>query len=122
MKKKPFRWKNLLALTAAGLLLSSNAAAQFTGPAATGSTSTVAQVQDARINSYVVVTGNIVNHLREDYYTFRDSTGEIRVEIPEAVWNNRQVGPNTKVRLRAEVDMKLTTARYLWVESLQIVE
>lgn len=120
--KKTLRLRNLLALTTAGFLLTSNAWAQFTGPAAAGSTSTVAQVQDARINSYVVVTGNIVNHLREDYYTFRDSTGDIRVEIPETVWKNRQVGADTKVRLRAEVDMKLTTARYLWVQSLEIVE
>lgn len=83
MKKKTFRWKKLLALTAAGLLLSSNAVAQFTGPAATGQPSTVAQAQKARINSHVTVIGNIVNHLREDDYTFRDKTGDMRVEIEE---------------------------------------
>jgi uncharacterized protein (TIGR00156 family) len=122
MKKKTFRWKKLLALTAAGLLLSSNAVAQFTGPAATGQPSTVAQAQKARINSHVTVTGNIVNHLREDDYTFRDKTGDMRVEIEEPVWQSRQVGPDTLVRLRAEVDVGLSGNRYLWVESLQIVE
>jgi uncharacterized protein (TIGR00156 family) len=120
--EKSMRWKNLLALTAAGLLLSSNALAQFTGPATTGLASTVAQAQKSRINSYVTVTGNIVNHLREDYYTFRDQTGDMRVEIEEPVWKNRKVGPDTLVRLRAEVDVGLSGNRYLWVESLQIVE
>lgn len=120
--EKSRRWKNLLAMTAAGLLLSSNALAQFTGPAATGLASTVAQAQKARINSYVTVTGHIVNHLRENYYTFRDKTGDMRVEIEEPVWKSRQVGPDTLVRLRAEVDVGLSGNRYLWVESLQIVE
>jgi uncharacterized protein (TIGR00156 family) len=122
MKKSALPLKRVLALTLSGILLSSNALAQFTGPAATGSTSTVVQAQNARINSYVVVTGNIVNHLREDYYTFRDATGEMRVEIEPAVWRNRQIGPTTTVRLRAEVDMALNTTRYLWVQSLDIVE
>lgn len=116
-----FRPKTLLALATAGLVFTSTAWAQFTGPGATGPASTVAQVQNARINSYVTVTGNIVNHLRENYYTFRDQTGEMRVEIDPSVWKSRQVGPSTQVRLRGEVDMRLNTARYLWVESLEII-
>lgn len=112
----------LLALATAGLVFTSTAWAQFTGPGATGPASTVAQVQDARLNSYVTVTGNIVNHLRENYYTFRDQTGEMRVEIDSAVWKNRQVGPTTLVRLRAEVDQGISGNRYLWVESLTVVE
>ncbi|WP_291010729.1 NirD/YgiW/YdeI family stress tolerance protein [Hydrogenophaga sp.] len=122
MEKAMFQWKNLLALTTVGFLLSSNAWAQFTGPAATGTASTVAQAQAARINSYVTVTGHIVNHLRENYYTFRDNTGDMRIEIEQPVWKNRQVGPDTLVRLQAEVDVGLGGNRYLWVESLQIVK
>jgi len=102
-------------------LLASTAAAQFTGPGATGSATSVAQVSAARLGSYVTVTGHIVAHQREDYYTFRDQTGEIRVEIERSVWQNRQIGPETKVRLRAEVDRGYT-GRYLWVESLEVVK
>jgi uncharacterized protein (TIGR00156 family) len=101
MEKKTMRWKSLLALTTAGILLSCNAWAQFTGPAATGLTSTVAQAQKLPINSHATVTGHIVNHLREDHHTFCDKTGDMRVEIEEPVWKNRQVGPDTLVRLRA---------------------
>lgn len=58
---------------------------------------------------------------RENYYTFRDETGEIRVEIAPSVWQNRQVGPDTKVRLLAEVDRNLAGTVYLWVKSLTII-
>ena len=95
---------------------------QFAGPEAPGEVTTVQEVTSARIGSYVTVVGNVVNHLREDYYTFRDETGEIRVEIPHRVWQNRTVTPDTRVRLLAEVDRNLAGVRYLWVKSLEIVE
>ena len=85
-------------------LLASNAVAQFSGPSPAGRTATVQQARDARIGSYVTVTGQIANHQRADYYTFRDASGEIRVEIGSAVWQNRNFEPATKVRLLAEVD------------------
>jgi uncharacterized protein (TIGR00156 family) len=102
-------------------LLAATATAQFSGPSATGGTSSVAQVQTVRLGSYVTVTGHVVAHQRKDYYTFRDGTGEIRVEIDNSVWQNRPVGPETKVRLLAEVDQGIA-GRYLWVKSLEIVE
>jgi uncharacterized protein (TIGR00156 family) len=103
-------------------LLPLNAVAQFTGPSATGLKSTVEQALNARVGTYVTITGNIVNHLREDYYTFRDNTGDIRVEIQSQVWRNRDVGPDTTVRILAEVDRTWTGTRYLWVKTLEIVE
>lgn len=104
------------------LLLSSTSYAQFTGPSSAGRASTVAQAQQAAIESYVTVTGNLVAHLGEDYYRFRDQTGAIRVEIEPPVWRNRKIGPDTRVRLVAEVDRTATGRRYLWVESLEIAD
>lgn len=102
-------------------LLASTAQAQFTGPSASGRERTVAQVRDARLGSYVTVTGNVVEHLRGEYFTFRDRTGDIRVEIESSVWQGRPVAPETKVRLVGEVDQGVA-GRYLWIKSLQIVE
>lgn len=96
------------------------AMAQFTGPGASGRPSTVAEAMNARVGSYVTVTGNIVNHQRGDYFTFRDATGTIRVEIASATWQSRPVTPQTKVRLLAEVDRGVT-GRYLWVKSLEVL-
>jgi len=113
--------KRLLVLTLVSFLLPATAVAQFTGPSARGQTTTVAQARTARVDTYVTVTGNIVSHLRGDYFTFRDGTGEIRVEIEPEVWRNRQVAPDTTVRLLAEVDRNAAGTVYLWVESLEIV-
>ena len=113
--------RTLLVLILVAFLLPAIAMAQFTGPTVKGQTSTVEQARKARVDTYVTVTGNIVAHLREDYFTFRDSTGEIRVEIEPEVWRNREVGPDTTVRLLAEVDRNAAGTVYLWVQSLEIV-
>lgn len=102
-------------------LLASPATAQFTGPSATGQSTTVRQLSDVRLGSYVTVTGNIVAHQRKDYFTFRDDTGEIRVEIEGSVWQGRQIGPETRVTLLGEVDVT-AAGRYLWVKTLQVVD
>ena len=96
--------------------------AQFSGPSVTGRISTVEEARSAPIDTFVTVIGNIVAHLREDYYTFQDRTGAIRVEIEKPVWRNRKVGPETKVRLVAEVDRNAAGIIYLWVKSLEVAE
>jgi uncharacterized protein (TIGR00156 family) len=114
-------WKPLmvLAICACGVL-ATNAMAQFSGPGVAGRVSTAEEVLDARLGSYITLTGNIVNHLRSDYYTFRDDSGEIRVEISSSVWGGRQIGPNDKVRLLGEVD-RGAAGRYVWVKSLDVL-
>jgi len=70
-------------------VLATNAMAQFAGPGVAVRSSTVEEARDARLGSYLTLTGNITNHLRGDYYTFRDDSGEIRVEIAASVWRGR---------------------------------
>jgi uncharacterized protein (TIGR00156 family) len=113
-KRRPF-----IAICACGLLATS-ALAQFSGPSVAGRSSTAVEARDARVGSYLTLEGNIVNHLRGDYYTFRDASGEIRVEISSSVWNGRQVGPNDKVRLLGEVDSG-SSGRYVWVKTLDVL-
>ena len=103
------------------LALGTPSLAQFTGPSAQGKTSTVAATRNLRLGSYVTLTGNVVTHLREEYFTFRDKTGEIRVEIPEKVWRGQNVSPTTSVRIMGEVS-RGWTGRYVWVKSLDIVQ
>lgn len=102
-----------------GSLCALTAQAQFTGPGVAAPTTTVAQLRQARVGSYATVTGNIVAHQRQNYYTFRDGSGEIRVEIDPALWQNRKLGPDDKVRLVGEVDQS-PAGRYLWVKSLEV--
>jgi uncharacterized protein (TIGR00156 family) len=102
--------------------LGTSAFAGFTGPSVSGTEVTVQQARRAQPETYVTVTGNIVNRLREDYFTFRDETGEIRVEIDPELWRGRDVGPENQVRLLAEVDRNRAGTIYLSVESLEILK
>ena len=96
--------------------------AQFVGGMPRASAMSVKAARAAPIDTYVVVTGSIVAHLREDYYTFRDATGDIRVEISDRVWSGRPVTPKNTVRLVAEVDRNSSGLVYLWVQWIEIVK
>ena len=101
-------------------LLVGPAAAQYMGPEVTGTSATVADATNARLGSYVTITGNIVSHLRGDFYQFSDETGEMRVEIDRLVFRNQPVMPETMVRLHGEIDRD-TRGRYMWVNALDVV-
>lgn len=111
-----------IAFTAALLMTATAASAQFAGPTSNPAAraSTVAQVPNARAGSYVTLTGNIVAHQRDDYYTFRDATGEIRVEIEPEEFGGRKVTPETKVRITGEIERGFA-GRYIEVDTLEIL-
>lgn len=102
-------------------LFSEPAAAQFRGPSVSGSELTVVAAQSARVGSYVVLTGSVVSHLRDDYFLFRDASGDIRVEIANRVWGGREVTPEDTVRVVGEVDRNRSGVTYLWIKSLDVV-
>lgn len=109
-----------IVLILAFALLATASVAQFVGPEATGGAQTVAEVANTRLGRYVTLDGHIVEHLREEYYTFRDDTGEIRVEIEPDVWRGREVTPETPVRILGEVDRGVF-GRYVWVKTLDVL-
>ena len=53
--------------------------------------------------SWVILRGNIVHVWADNYYTFRDSTGEILVEISSNVWRGLSVDVSDTVEIRGEV-------------------
>lgn len=105
----------------AAMVLASPASAQFVGPSATSAPTTVQQIAEARLGSDVTLVGNIVERQRDEYYTFRDDTGEIRVEIDRRVWLGREVTPDTRVQLIGEVERGVA-GRYVDVDSLEILD
>lgn len=110
------------AIAVALLLAATGASAQFAGPTSNprAQTSTVAEVPNARPGSYVTLTGNIVAHQREDYFTFRDATGEIRVEIDEEDFRGQKVTPETRVRLTGEIETGFR-GRYIDVDTVEVL-
>ena len=51
-----------------------------------------------------VLRGNIVRQVKHEKYLFKDSTGEIVVEIDDDDWGGVTVGPNDTVELIGEID------------------
>jgi uncharacterized protein (TIGR00156 family) len=67
---------------------------------------TVSEASSLPNNSWVLITGNIVNEIRSDkYFTFRDSTGEITVEIERKVWRGLSVDVSDTVEIHGYVEI-----------------
>lgn len=62
------------------------------------------QVKSQRDESWVTLQGKLAKHLGEDSFMFRDSTGEIMVEIDDESWVGQEISPNDTVRISGEVD------------------
>ena len=127
--------KRLLALVlAATLCVPAMAVAGFQGPDTTqgggfqGPTTgieadTVANAQKSRDDARVVLTGNIIQRVAssDDKYVFKDSTGEMIVEIDFGLFAGRTVTPQTKVRLSGKVDKDFMEAPKVDVKVLEIL-
>lgn len=74
----------------------------------------VAHVSNMRLGSRVALQGNIVQHIRDDYYKFQDGTGSIRIEMERWVSRGRSFHPTEKVEISGEVSRGLF-GRYIEV-------
>ena len=86
--------------------------AGFVGPGSSNYTgqfyqsATVAQAMTLPNNSRIMLTGNLVNSPRRNYYTFRDATGETIIEIERKYWGGLLVGPDDLVQIYAKLERK----------------
>jgi len=94
----------LLSALFLSLFLVNGASAQFAGPSRNLQITTVEQAQRARRGQDVILEGFVVEHLRERYYLFRDTTGEIRVRIDRLLWRDRRVTSKTPLRVTGRID------------------
>ena len=125
---KEFTMRYLLALLLS-LCLAVPALAGFSGPAATGGfagpgpreINQAAQVQTAQDEMPCVLTGNIIEQIRHDKYTFQDASGTVVVEIENKVFGNNNVTPQTRVKLVGEVDRKRQRPNEVEIRYLEIV-
>ena len=77
----------------------------FTGPYS--DPVTVAEALNMSDESKVVLKGNIIKGVGGEDYIFRDSTGEVQVNIDTEVWQGQQVGPEDTVMIYGEVDKEV---------------
>jgi uncharacterized protein (TIGR00156 family) len=71
-------------------------------------TVTVIQARNLSDNSLVILTGNIVQSLGRERFTFRDSTGDIAIEIERNLWIllDLSVNATDRVEIRGEIDIE----------------
>jgi len=76
-------------------------------PVMTSQSIAVREARNLPHDSWVMLTGNIVNALPGGkHYTFRDSSGEIPVEIGMKQWRGLSVGVSDQVEIFGEVKIK----------------
>jgi len=76
-------------------------------PVMTNQPITVREAANLPHDSWVVLTGNIINALPGGkHYTFRDSTGEIPVDIGMKQWRGLSVGVSDRVEIYGEVKVQ----------------
>ncbi|MDR2481622.1 MAG: NirD/YgiW/YdeI family stress tolerance protein [Spirochaetaceae bacterium] len=85
----------------------------FSGPGSgvnTGQAQTVTVIQAMNLpnKSLVILTGNIVQSLGREKYLFRDSTGDITVEIDRELWIllNLSVNVADRVEIGGKMDVE----------------
>ncbi|MCL2183609.1 MAG: NirD/YgiW/YdeI family stress tolerance protein [Chitinispirillia bacterium] len=115
--------KQIVTLLLGGILLAGVAVAfaqgGFTGPGQQGGAKSVSDFDFGKIHAVTVeaakklpddalvsLQGSIINALGNEKYSFRDSTGEIVVEIDKKVWRGISVGDKDKVEIVGEIDLE----------------
>ncbi|WP_221075144.1 YgiW/YdeI family stress tolerance OB fold protein [Agarivorans aestuarii] len=82
----------------------------FSGPGGKAEHS-VAHALKARDESYVTLTGTIVESVGNEKYRFKDATGEITVEIDYEDWHGISATPETILVISGEVDREWTSTK-----------
>lgn len=107
---------------AALLALSSTAFAGFQDTNAGNNLTTVQAAQKMADHAPVTLEGNFVRQIDDDEFIFRDSTGEIKVDVDDHAWKGVNVTPNDRVRIQGSVDKEFaepTTIEVHQVEKIQ---
>ncbi|QFU24966.1 NirD/YgiW/YdeI family stress tolerance protein [Shewanella eurypsychrophilus] len=78
--------------------------AAYNGPGVSTQVNTAADASEAKDDTPVELTGYLVKSLGDEKYLFRDTSGEVEVEIEDALWRDIEVSSDTTVTLKGEVD------------------
>ncbi len=86
------------------LAISTTASAEFVGPGSTKSLVTAKSVSEMNDDDNVILEGYILKKISSEHFIFKDSTGEIEIEIDNEDFRGVKVTPETKVRISGEID------------------
>jgi len=83
----------------------------FTGPGYSTNarryrTVTVAEAKNLPDDTRVVLTGNIIQSLGDEKYSFKDATGDITIDIDRKIWRGLSIGIADTVEIAGKVEVK----------------
>ncbi|MDD4701835.1 MAG: NirD/YgiW/YdeI family stress tolerance protein [Desulfovibrio sp.] len=95
----------------------------FKGPTVGVEVTTVKQALDSKDDTPVLLTGKITGRQAgsNDKYIFKDTTGEMTVDIDKKIFVGRTVSPENTVRLSGKVDKDLMKPVKVDVKVLEIL-
>jgi uncharacterized protein (TIGR00156 family) len=98
------------------------AQAQYVGPT-TATATTVKQVIDSgKDDQYATLQGNIVSRTNDEWFTFKDATGTIAVEISSRHFPAGQpVDDKTRVEISGEIEKKMARQAKIDVKQLKVL-
>lgn len=109
-------------LAAAALLAAGTAAAQYTGPGARATLTSVQAVLDQPVDDQPVrLQGRLVRQLSSDKYLFSDGQADIRVEIKSRLLAAQPVSETTRVEIAGEVDRHRRQGAEIEVDALRVL-
>ncbi|MFT5234699.1 MAG: hypothetical protein ACI90A_000060 [Shewanella sp.] len=85
-------------------VLTMPAFAAYNGPGVETLVNNAKDASHAKNGTPVQLTGYLVKSLGDENYLFRDSTGDVEVEIDNALWRNIEVNSESKITLKGQVD------------------
>ena len=115
----------LTVLTAGSVALLSpaDASAQYAGPGAAPTLQSVAQVlKDAKDDQNVSLKGMLIKKVGSEKYTFKDDSGEIRVEIDSEDFPKVSVDEKTVVQITGEVEKDFMESPEIDVDTLTVAQ
>jgi uncharacterized protein (TIGR00156 family) len=121
VQRRALAMKTIIATLLLSAFMTINASAQFIGPSAQTKIVKVEELQTARRGQEATLQGYVIKHLRDRYYLFRDTSGEIRVRIDRPLWRNRRVTSKDRIRLSGRIDRDFQEF-YLNVSRLELIE
>ncbi|WP_439235100.1 YgiW/YdeI family stress tolerance OB fold protein [Lonepinella koalarum] len=84
-----------------------------------GTQTTVAQALKAKDDTQVILTGYITRQIDHDEFLFKDSTGEIKIEVEDRAWNGLNISPNDKITIQGKVDQEAFKAAEIEVYNIR---
>ncbi len=67
----------------------------------------VARARQLPDDSWVTLTGNIIQNLGDNQYIFKDSSDEIEITVTAKAWNGLSFNPKVKVKITGKVDFTM---------------